>query len=82
MLHEEDDLWLTEELSIDEPSELLRAMPELRQYVRADHPDDDFGLRSILEHPEALSKAWWRHGSGRKRHASHAKRHPHVLRAA
>ncbi len=54
-----NDLWLMEEvLSLDESAELLRTMPEIRQLVDGRH-DDELGLRSILERPEALAKAWW-----------------------
>lgn len=82
MLHEEDDLWWVEEVPPEEPSELLRVMPEIRQYVENDPHDDELGLRSVLDHPEVLSKAWWRQARKRKRHASHARRQGHVLRAA
>ena len=64
-----DDLWLmAEELPIDEPADVLRAMPEIRQRVDVDPGDEELGLRSILERPEALSQAW--------RHSAHAER-PH-----
>lgn len=79
-----DDLWLLEELPLEEPSELLQTMPEIKQYVGAD-PDDEAGLRSILNRPEALTKAWWRHANTRKRRVKNAKRHAgvsRVLRAA
>lgn len=56
----EDDLWLMEELPGDEPAELLRTMPEIRQSLDPERTDEEIGLRSILEHPEALSKAWRR----------------------
>jgi predicted glycosyltransferase len=82
MLHEEDDLWLTEELPTEEPAELLRALPEIRQYFGPDQPEEEVGLRSILERPEALSKAWWREETTQRRRAKHRKRHSHVLRAA
>ena len=77
---DQDDLWLTEELPIEEPSELLKAMPEIRQYLDPEH-EEDVGLRSVLERPEVLSKAWWRstHTRGRTRSAS---RHSGVPRAA
>ena len=54
------DPWLMEEMVLpDESDDLLRTMPEIRQMVDPDRHDDELGLRSILERPEALSKAWW-----------------------
>ncbi len=51
---DEDDLWL-----MDEPSELLRGLPEIRHCLDPDRREEA-GLRSVLERPEALSKAWRR----------------------
>jgi predicted glycosyltransferase len=80
---DQDDLWLVEELEADEPSELLRTMPELRQYAAIPRGDEEVGLRSLLDVPEAQSKAWWRDANTRKRHTpKNVKRHPHALRAA
>jgi hypothetical protein len=82
-MFDQDDLWLMEELPIDEPSELLNTMPEIRQYLDPDRRDEEGGLRSILERPEALSKAWWRHANPHERRTSKAKRRPvTTLRAA
>jgi hypothetical protein len=58
-----DELWLVEELSADEPPDLL-TIPEIRQYVAHDLRDDELGLWSLTERPEALSKALL--GGGRK----------------
>ncbi len=83
MLHQ-NDLWLDEELPLDEPADVLRTMPEIRQLVDPDRHDDELGLRSVLEHPEALSKAWW-HGAHAERHhrrSKSVKRLADVLRAA
>jgi hypothetical protein len=55
-----DELWLMEELSADEPSELLRSLPEIRRCFEPERSDDEVGLRAILDRPEALSKAWRR----------------------
>ena len=54
-----DELWLVEEPPIDAPSDLL-TIPEVRDHVTHEHHDDELGLRSLLERPEALSKSWWR----------------------
>jgi hypothetical protein len=72
MLDKNDLWWMEEEvLSVDDPADLLRTMPEIRQLVDPDRHDDELGLRAMLERPEALSKAWWR-----------VKRHADFLRAA
>jgi hypothetical protein len=49
----------------DDPAELLKALPEIRKEVGAAPTDDDLGLRSLLEDPEAFSHAWWRDQAGR-----------------
>ena len=78
----QDDLWLMDELPIDEPSEVLKTMPEIRQYLDPDRRAEEHGLRSILERPEALSRAWWRNANGRMR-THGARRHSSTeLRAA
>jgi hypothetical protein len=80
-----NDLWLMEEvLSLDEPAELLLTMPEIRQLVDPDRHDDELGWRSILERPEALSKAWWHSAQAerRQRFTKSVRRNADVLRAA
>jgi hypothetical protein len=53
-----------EDLSFDEAPDIVAAMtlPDLRRYVEEDHrdDDDDLGLRTLLENPEALSKSFRR----------------------
>ena len=49
----------------EDPSALLDALPEIRQEVGAMPADDDLGLRSLLERPEAFAHAWWRDQAGR-----------------
>lgn len=78
-----DDLWWMEELEADEPSDLLRTMPELRQYASAPLDDEEeVGLRSLLDVPEAQSKAWWRDANARKRHTAKNVKRPNAVRAA
>ena len=79
-----DDLWLTEEPPLDEPSELLTTMPEIRRCLGPQGRDEEeAGLRSVLERPEALSKAWRYHANAPARRASRAKRRTATeLRAA
>jgi hypothetical protein len=52
--------------------------------VDPDRHDDELGLRSILERPEALSKAWWHSAQAERRQPStkSVKRHADLLRAA
>ena len=57
----DDDLWLMEEDAFEERSDLLRMMPEIRHYLDPERGEER-GLRSLLEQPEALSKAWRRRG--------------------
>jgi hypothetical protein len=59
MLRPEDLTFLDDE-AVDEPSELLKALPEIGQYITPAPPEDDLGLRSLLERPEAFAHAWWR----------------------
>jgi predicted glycosyltransferase len=77
---DQDDLWLMEELPVEEPSELLRTMPEIRQYLEPERTEE-VGLRSILERPEALSKAWC-HANTRRRTYKGKRHRSTVLRAA
>jgi hypothetical protein len=85
LMEEELLLELMEEAHpLDEPGDLFRTIPEIRQFVDQDRDDEELGMRSILERPEALSKAWW-HSAHEKRHrhgSKRPKRHAEVLRAA
>ena len=79
MLHP-NDLWLMD----DEASDVLLTLPEIRQLVDAGPPDEQLGLRSMLERPETLSKAWW-HGARVERHHGASRtprRHADTVRAA
>jgi hypothetical protein len=61
-MRSEDALDL-EDLSLDEAPDIVAAMtlPDLRRYVEEDHDDDDdIGLRTLLENPEALAKSFRR----------------------
>jgi hypothetical protein len=82
---DQNDLWLMEEeLPVDEPADVLPTMPEIRLLFDPDRDDEQLGLRSILERPEVLSKAW-RHCTHAERHQGNsksAKRHVDTLRAA
>ena len=53
----DDELSFMEELPADEPFELLRTMPEVRQ-SSCDGKEE--GLRAILERPNVLSRVWRR----------------------
>lgn len=63
-----DDPWFPDEM-VDEPDELLKALPEIRQNLMPAPPDDAIGLRSLLEQPDTFAHLWWRDQairSGRK----------------
>jgi hypothetical protein len=64
MLRPEDLSFLDEE-AVEEPSELLKALPEIGQHVTPAAPEDDLGLRSLLERPETFAHAWWRDQASR-----------------
>jgi hypothetical protein len=84
-LLDQNDPWLMEEETrLDEPSELLLTMPEIRQLFDPDPPDEQLGLRSILDRPEMLSKAWRKstHAERRHRPSKLARRYGDVLPAA
>lgn len=49
----------------EDPAELLKALPEIRHELAAGAADEDLGLRSLLENPEAFSHAWWRDQASR-----------------
>jgi hypothetical protein len=70
---DQDGLWWMEELPVEYPSEWLGTMPEIRQRLERDRADE-YGLRSILERPEVLSRAWRRQTMTRRR-GHEAKRH-------
>lgn len=55
-----EELWMLEDMSTEEPPELLMTMPEIKQYLGAD-PADEVGLQSMLDRPGVLSKAWRHH---------------------
>jgi hypothetical protein len=76
MLHD-DDLPFIEEPTIDEVSDLLRTLPEIRQSISLSPRDEEGSLRSLLEQPEALPRARWRSAGTRSK-----KRAPPALRAA
>jgi hypothetical protein len=72
---DKDDLFLLEDDPTDEPTDLL-TFPEVRQHVSHDHHDDEFGLRLLLERPEALSQ------SDRRVHRRRTRSHRHPKRGA
>lgn len=79
------DMWVLEEdLPLEEPAEVLRAMPEIQKMLDPEPEEEELGLRSVLEHPAALSKAWWQttHAGDRRRAAKKIKRRAEMLSAA
>ena len=63
MLRPEDLSFVDE--AVDEPSELLKALPEIRQYAAPGPPEEDLGLRFLLERPETFAHSWWRDQASR-----------------
>jgi len=49
----------------EDPAELLKALPEISHEVAPTAADDDLGLRSLLERPDAFSHRWWRDQASR-----------------
>jgi hypothetical protein len=72
---------LVEEPALDEPADLL-TIPEIKQHVVHDRRDEELGLRSLLERPEALSMLSCEEARSRRGSPKSVKRQPHVLRAA
>lgn len=54
------DPWLIDDELFDEPPDPFDTLPEVRHYVDADQRSDEGWIRSVLERPEALRKAWTR----------------------
>jgi hypothetical protein len=65
MLRPIDVAFMDTDEAQEDPSELLNALPEIRQEVGTTPADDDLGLRSLLERPEAFAHAWWREQASR-----------------
>ena len=57
--------FMDEAEAAEDPAELLKALPEIRHEVAPAPADDDLGLRSLLERPEAFAHAWWRDQASR-----------------
>lgn len=51
-----DDPWFLDE-DIDEFAEMLKALPEIRQHLTPAAPEEELGLRSLLERPDTLRPA-------------------------
>jgi len=59
-----DDPWFLDETGDedeggDEFVEMLKALPELRQLLVPAPPEEEVGLRSLLERPDTFAHAWW-----------------------
>lgn len=51
--------------AVEDPSDLFEVLPEIRHEVAPGPADDDLGLRSLLERPEAFRHQWWRDQASR-----------------
>ncbi len=56
-------------------------VPGLKPSLREDEEDDGLGLRSLIEQPEALSKAWRTTGRGRSSRRVRRAKHRHSGRS-
>lgn len=70
------------EEAIVDPSELLHTMPELRQYLFPAPPEDEIGLRALLERPDYALRAPARRPGKHRRRGSGAGRSLSLSRAA
>lgn len=59
------DLSFIDEAAEEDPAELLKALPEIRHELAPAPADDDLGLRSLLDQPQAFAHAWWRDQASR-----------------
>jgi hypothetical protein len=59
-----DDPWFLDE-AVDEPGEVFKALPEIRKYLVPAPPEEELGLRSLLENPDTFAHAWWRDQASR-----------------
>ncbi|HVY26186.1 MAG TPA: hypothetical protein VHB79_06520 [Polyangiaceae bacterium] len=64
-----DDPWLLDD-PVEGAGDLFRVLPEMRPYLAQSPQDDDLGLRSLLEQPEALAHSWWRNQASKSARTS------------
>jgi hypothetical protein len=76
-----DDPWFLDE-AVDEAGELLKALPEIRQYVVPAPPDEELGLRALLKQPDSFAHGWWREQASKSGGTSAAELRPPRPRAA
>jgi hypothetical protein len=72
-----DDPWLVDD-PVDGASDLFQVLPELRPYVTQPPRDQELGLRSLLEQPEAFAHSWWRDQARRSGRTSAGSLRPHA----
>jgi hypothetical protein len=77
------DPWFAIDPPVDETTDLL-TIPEIRRELAHAAPGEEVGLRSLLEHPEVLSKGLWSQGLERHRRdvRGHHRRNAHRFRRA
>lgn len=50
----------------DDDTDPRDTMPEMRQYLAYDRRgEEEASFRTLIEHPEACARAWWRPSRGR-----------------
>jgi hypothetical protein len=60
------DPWFLDE-AVEDPTDLVQVLPEIRQYLAPPPPEEELGLRSLLEQPGHFTHAWWRAQAGKSR---------------
>ena len=60
------DPWFLDE-AVDDPTDLVKLLPEVRQYLLPPPPGEELGLRSLLEQPVHRGHPWRREQAGRRR---------------
>ena len=70
------DPWFVIDPPVDETADLF-TIPEIRRELA--HASEEVGLRSLLEHPEALSKGLWSDGLERRRRDARGRHRRHAL---
>jgi hypothetical protein len=60
------DPWFLDE-AVEDPTDLARVLPEMRQCLLPPPPEEELGLRSLLEQPRHFAHGWWREQASKSR---------------
>jgi hypothetical protein len=72
------DPWFLDE-AVDDPTDLVKLLPGIRQYLVPPPPEAELGLRSLLEQSDQFAHPWWRAQASKSRRG---RPHPSRPRAA